>query len=288
VEEAALADPRLACQEHRPWPSRGRVRERRPKPSGFGDAIDEDRAGDPTLHAPDGTTGPCAARHRRVTPWIDRRLSSAHDPLRRPTREGLRIDLYRLKPAIAGWLDPAVARLERAGVSPDAVTLAALPVAAIGGAAVLASPGAPALLLLVPVAVTARLVLNILDGALARRTGRMHARGELLNELGDRVADVLLLAPVALIPGAIAPAVWLGVVLAVLASFVSVATKAAGGPRTYRGILSKPGRMVLLAVFAVAALVAGPGAWAWFGPLLAIGAGLTLVERVVLAVRALP
>jgi hypothetical protein len=46
--------------------------------------------------------------------------------------------------------------------------------------------------------------------------------------------------------------------------------------------------MVLVAVFAVAALLAGPGAWAWFGPLLAIGAGLTLVERVVLAVRALP
>ena len=43
--------------------------------------------------------------------------------------------------------------------------------------------------------------------------------------------------------------------MAVLASFTSVATKAAGGTRSYRGILSKPGRMVLLSVTAIAVIV---------------------------------
>ena len=133
-----------------------------------------------------------------------------------------------------------------------------------------------------------RLTCNLLDGALARRTGRVHARGELYNELGDRSADVLMLAPVAFVPGAIAPAVWAGVVLALLASFTSVATKAAGGTRTYRGILSKPGRMALLTVFSIAVLLIGPDAWWPFGPLLAIGAALTLAERVVVSVRELP
>lgn len=105
--------------------------------------------------------------------------------------------------------------------------------------------------------------------------------------MGDRSADVLMLAPAAFVPGAIAPAVWAGVVLALLASFTSVATKAAGGTRTYRGILSKPGRMALLSVFSIAVLLLGPDAWWPFGPLLAIGAGLTLVERLVVAVREL-
>ena len=116
----------------------------------------------------------------------------------------------------------------------------------------------------------------------------MHARGELYNEVGDRSADVLMLAPVAFVPGAIAPLVWAGVVLALLASFTSVATKAAGGTRTYRGVLSKPGRMALLTVFSIAVLLIGPDAWRPFGPLLAIGAALTLAERVFGAVRELP
>ena len=63
----------------------------------------------------------------------------------------------------------------------------------------------------------------------------------------------------------------LGVTVAVLASFTSVATQAAGGTRSYRGILSKPGRMVLLAVSAIAVILVGPSVWGWFGPLLLIG-----------------
>jgi phosphatidylglycerophosphate synthase len=158
----------------------------------------------------------------------------------------------------------------------------------LASAAILVSPGVPVALLLVPLAVALRLTCNLLDGALARRTGRVHPRGELYNELADRTADVLMLAPVALVPGSIGPTVWLGVVLALLASFSSVATKAAGGQRTYRGILSKPGRMALLTVFAIAVLLLGSDAWAPFGPLLVVGGALTLAERVRVGVRELP
>ena len=66
-----------------------------------------------------------------------------------------------------------------------------------------------------------------------------------------------------------------------------VATKAAGGSRTYRGVLSKPGRMVLLTITAIVVLFVGPAAWAPFGPLLLVGTTLTLVERIVLAQRQL-
>ena len=193
-----------------------------------------------------------------------------------------------MKPAVLRGLEPLLGRLERTAVSPDALTLAAIPVGALGGAAILVSPDVPIALIIVPVAVAVRLLLNLLDGALARRTDRTHPRGELFNELGDRCADVLMLAPVAFVPGSIAWTVWLGVVFAVLASFTSVATRAAGGERSYRGILSKPGRLALLTAFAIAALVVGPAAWGPFGPLLALGTFLTLAERVMLAIRSLP
>jgi CDP-diacylglycerol--glycerol-3-phosphate 3-phosphatidyltransferase len=139
----------------------------------------------------------------------------------------------------------------------------------------------------VPVLVVLRLLLNLLDGALARATGRSHPRGEFYNELGDRLADLALIVPVAFLPGAQMPTVLLGAVGAVLASYVGLTVRAAGGRRTYRGILSKPGRMVLLAVFAVAALVLGPDAWWPFGPLLLVGTALTLLERIAVAIREL-
>ncbi|HEV8545218.1 MAG TPA: hypothetical protein VGQ64_02935 [Candidatus Limnocylindrales bacterium] len=197
------------------------------------------------------------------------------------------MDLYRSKSALVRGLEPVVGRLARAGVSPDAVTLAAVPVGIVAGGCLLLSPAVPALLLAIPLLALVRLVLNLLDGALARQTGRTHALGELYNELGDRLADIAFLAPVAFLPGANQPLVLLGVLGAVLASFAGLAPRAAGGDRIYRGILSKPGRMALLSVFAVAALVAGPAAWGPFGPLLLIGTTLTAIERIVVGIRRL-
>lgn len=197
------------------------------------------------------------------------------------------MDWYRSKQATVGRLSGIVGRLAAAGVTADAVTLSAVPVALLGGLCLLLSPAVPAVLVLVPVAAGLRLALNLVDGALARATGRAHARGELLNEVVDRIADLALLGPVAFLPGAQRETVLLGLSGAVLASFVGVASRAAGGARLYRGILSKPGRMALLAVSAIAVLLIGPGAWGPFGPVLLVGTVLTAIERFVGAARSL-
>jgi CDP-diacylglycerol---glycerol-3-phosphate 3-phosphatidyltransferase len=198
------------------------------------------------------------------------------------------MDWYRSKRALAARLDGVVGRLAAAGVSPDLVTFFAIPVAAIGGLCLLVSPPVPLALLLVPPAAGVRLAINLVDGALARATDRSHPRGELLNEVSDRLADIALLGPVAFLPGAQRETVLLGLTGAVLASFVGVASRAAGGARLYSGILSKPGRMALLAVFAIAALALGPSAWGPFGPVLLLGTVLTIAERVIGAIRSLP
>ena len=98
------------------------------------------------------------------------------------------MDLYATKAATLARLDPLIDRLAAANVSPDRLTLAAIPVAIVAGASLLASTLSPAWLIAVPVLAALRLVLNLLDGAVARRTGRMHPRGELYNEVGDRSA----------------------------------------------------------------------------------------------------
>jgi phosphatidylglycerophosphate synthase len=152
----------------------------------------------------------------------------------------------------------------------------------------MAKVSAPGVLLAVPILAGTRLLLNLLDGALARRTGRMHPRGELLNEFGDRLADVAFLAPVATLPGASAEIVLLGVLGGVLASYVGITARAAGGDRIYRGVLSKPGRMLLVSACSLGYLVVGSAAWTAFGPILLVGTSLTVAERLAIAARRLP
>ncbi len=198
------------------------------------------------------------------------------------------MDLYRSKAAVTGRLEPLIVWLVARGVSADALTLAAVPIGLLAAACLLLSPTVPTLLLVVPILAAARLVLNLLDGVVARRSGRTHPRGEFYNELGDRIADIAFLAPVAFLPGADGPTVLLGVTGAVLASFAGLAARAAGDQRIYRGILSKPGRMVLVSGFAIGAWLVGPDAWAPFGAVLLLGTILTAAERVFLALRRLP
>ncbi|MFJ2741427.1 CDP-alcohol phosphatidyltransferase family protein [Streptomyces sp. NPDC087440] len=179
--------------------------------------------------------------------------------------------LYALKPWYAARLSGVRARLARRGVSPDALTAAGV-VCAAGAAATLAWLPAPGAALPVAVLLAARLAFANLDGALARDTGRTTRRGALLNELGDRAADLIVLAGFL----TLAP-LWLVAVAALAAtlpSWVSLAGAAAGAERLNGGPVGKTERCLLVVVAA-----AVPG-WA-FGVLavLAAGSALTAVVR---------
>ena len=189
--------------------------------------------------------------------------------------------LYRLKPASQRLLRPIEHALVARHVRADTLTLAAIPVAAVGGLALALSDGGPALLIVVPIAAAVRLVLNLLDGQVARRSGTSHAVGEVANELGDRVGDVLFLGGLAFV-GAVGPLLaGAAVVAALLASYAGLASRAAGGPRQYGGVMSKPGRMATVSVAASAALVSGDARWLAVGATVILaGCAVTLGQRI--------
>ncbi|MGA5292923.1 CDP-alcohol phosphatidyltransferase family protein [Streptomyces koyangensis] len=166
--------------------------------------------------------------------------------------------LYALKPWYADRLSGVRGALARRRVSPDALTAAGIAAAAAAGVALALLPAglaaAPVALLL-----AARLACANLDGALARDTGRVTRRGALLNEAGDRAADLLVIAafwPVA--PGWL---VALAACAATLPSWVSLAGAAAGAPRLNGGPAGKTERCLLAVVAA---------ATGWYAPVLAV------------------
>ncbi len=165
--------------------------------------------------------------------------------------------LYRLKPASQRLLRPIEDALVARRVSADALTFSAVPVAFAGGLCLAVSDEAPILLVLVPLLAAFRLILNLLDGQVARRTGAARPMGEVWNELCDRLADVLFIGGLAFVE-VVGPWAALSAVLAaLLASYVGITAKAVGVARQYGGIMSKPGRMVVLAIAAPLAFMTG-------------------------------
>jgi phosphatidylglycerophosphate synthase len=192
--------------------------------------------------------------------------------------------LYRLKPASQAIVAPIARWLVRQGIAADAVTWAAVPVALAGGLCLASSAAAPGLLLVVPLAAALRLALNLLDGMVAREGGATHPLGELWNELGDRLADTLFIGGLAFHPEVDPRLALTAVIAAILASYVGITARAAGGRRQNGGLMSKPGRMATLAVAAPLTLISGDPIWltvaAW---VILVGGVLTAAARVLAA-----
>jgi len=139
-------------------------------------------------------------------------------------------------------LDPLARRLRR--VSPDALSWAALLSAAFAGLAFYLGGGV--LLALGALFAFLNALLDALDGKVAKLTGRASRRGDFLDHVLDRYADVLMLGGIAL--GPYCP-LWLGLLAIVgvlLTSYMGTQAQAVGAGRDYGGLLGRADRLVVL------------------------------------------
>jgi phosphatidylglycerophosphate synthase len=141
------------------------------------------------------------------------------------------------------------------GVHPDVISY--FSVVAAGAAAVSFWQAAahPWLLILGPAFCYLRLWCNMLDGMVALAAGKASWRGEILNDLPDRISDVIIFAGVAHSGlNAVISGYW-AAIFALLTAYVGVFGQAVGVRREFSGVMSKPWRMVTLHV----------GAWITLG-----------------------
>ena len=134
----------------------------------------------------------------------------------------------------------------RAGVSADAISYLSVLFAAAAAICFWQSSHHPLLLVVAPLLCYLRLWCNMLDGMVALASGMASARGEVLNDLPDRVSDVLIFV------GA-AHSGWMHPLFGYWAAIMSLGTayvgtlgQAVGGQRQFGGMMSKPWRMVVL------------------------------------------
>ena len=142
----------------------------------------------------------------------------------------------------------------RLGISPDAISYSSI-LAALAAALCFWKSGRNTwLLLIAPLFCYLRLWFNMLDGMVAVAAGKASARGEIVNDLPDRISDVIIFAGVAQ-SDLMNPVIgyWTAIV-SLFTAYVGLFGQAVEGRREFGGIMSKPWRMVALSL----------GAWAMF------------------------
>jgi phosphatidylglycerophosphate synthase len=156
----------------------------------------------------------------------------------------------------AGWARALARGLGRAGIRPNAVSIAGV-VFALGacGAFSLVADAKPGvrtvLLLLAATTIQLRLLCNLLDGMLALEEGFKSKTGDIYNDLPDRAADVLILvgagAAMRHLPYG-STLGWLAAVMAISTAYVRLLGGSLGTTQHFIGPMAKQHRMFTLTV----------------------------------------
>ena len=167
------------------------------------------------------------------------------------------------------------------GIHPDLVSYTSIVAAAGAGVCFWLSQSAPALLILAVGFCYLRLWLNMLDGMVALASGKASRKGEIVNDLPDRISDAIVFVGAAH-SGLCHPlgGYWVAIV-ALLVAYVGITGQAVGVRREYSGLMAKPFRMVVLHV----------GAWItlgfiWWGEGRIEYGGLTVLDWTYLVIIA--
>lgn len=179
--------------------------------------------------------------------------------------------LDSLRPAADRLLVPVANRLGH--VNPNTISWLALLAAGVAGVAFYVGGAWPLFSALVLVLLSS--YLDALDGKVAKLFGKASARGDFVDHVFDRYADVFLLAGVAF-NAAYGP-LWVGtlaIIGVLLTSYMGTQAQAVGQGRRYAGLLGRADRLVLLVIGGAVQLVVAPsGGVLWgfgaasFGPL---------------------
>jgi CDP-diacylglycerol--glycerol-3-phosphate 3-phosphatidyltransferase len=165
------------------------------------------------------------------------------------------ISVYNIKPKFQQLIKPVMEFMHRKKFTPNHVTLLALFGSILTGVYVYLNDGW-GYLVVVPVYLFIRMALNAIDGMMARAYNAQSPLGEVLNELGDVLADLAIFYPLLLKFGMDKhPNILVFfIALMIINEFVGVLGKAMGGARRYDGPMGKSDRALFFGLLCLVIL----------------------------------
>ena len=156
------------------------------------------------------------------------------------------ISMYEIKPKFQQLLRPFLDVLYKKGITANQLTLMAIILSFGIGVSLWFADDWRFGYLIVPVGLLLRMILNALDGMMARIYNMQSNLGEILNEIGDVISDMFIYIPIMAIPNVSPEIVCLFVGLSVTNEFSGIFGKVLGENRRYDGPMGKSDRALVV------------------------------------------
>ncbi len=195
------------------------------------------------------------------------------------------LDTYRA--STGRILYPLASTLTRYGVSANQLSVLSLFFAAIAGLAFYVQS-----LPLAIVAVALNAFFDALDGCVARSSNCESRKGDLIDHVIDRYADIFIFGGIIFggyVPWQIGLIALLGILMT---SYLGTQAQAIGAGRNYRGLVGRADRLLLIFIIAILNVIyPAPIIWfpllGWMMLVLAVASNFTALQRFYLAYKEL-
>lgn len=161
------------------------------------------------------------------------------------------ISVYKLKPKFQKLLNPLLNYLNKCNITPNQITIFTILFSILLGFFVFKSIEEKSYSLIVAFGMLIRMMLNALDGMMAKKFSLVSKNGEILNEIGDIISDITIYFPFIYFPNVQIELVFIFILSSVINEFCGVLSKVTKGERRYDGPMGKSDRALLVGIISI-------------------------------------
>ncbi|KFF22942.1 CDP-alcohol phosphatidyltransferase family protein [Chryseobacterium sp. JM1] len=162
------------------------------------------------------------------------------------------ISVYKLKPKFQQLLTPVLLFLHRKNMTANQITVSSIVLSVIIGVLFWNADLSKWFFLSLPIGLLVRMALNALDGMMARKFNQTSRLGEVLNEVGDIVSDVIIFFPLLKFQPESIYLIVTFIILSIINEFAGLIGKVVGKERRYDGPMGKSDRALILGIYGLA------------------------------------
>lgn len=159
------------------------------------------------------------------------------------------ISVYKLKPKFQQLLTPVLLFLNKNAITANQITISSILLSVVIGVLFWNADISKWFFLSLPIGLLLRMALNALDGMMARRFNQTSKLGEVLNEVGDIVSDVIIFFPLLKFQPESLYLIVIFIVLSIINEFAGLMGKIVGKERRYDGPMGKSDRALMLGLY---------------------------------------
>jgi CDP-diacylglycerol--glycerol-3-phosphate 3-phosphatidyltransferase len=146
---------------------------------------------------------------------------------------------------------PLLKLLRRLGISPNSITIFSILLSFVISYFFWKATDNPPYFLIVAFGLLIRMMLNALDGMMARIYNLQSKLGEVLNEVGDIVSDVAIYFPLIIFESLRIEIAIIFILLSIINEFCGLMAKLISGERRYDGPMGKSDRAFLIGIICI-------------------------------------